>query len=119
MSPKEARNWSERSADIQAAARRVAELVEGRSYETFIEDQNAVDAVLYNLIVIGEAAGFAPPEIVAARPDIPWGKIKGMRNAVSHGYFAVDLEVVWSTATVSVPEFSAALGDKPTSPPAC
>jgi uncharacterized protein with HEPN domain len=49
------------------------------------------------------------PDFVAANPDVPWRSAYGMRNAVTHGYFNVGLERVWSTVVDDLPPFQAQL----------
>lgn len=49
--------------------------------------------------VIGEAASRVSDETRAANPAIPWSAIVGMRNRLVHGYFDIDTEIVWKTAT--------------------
>ncbi|WP_421025181.1 DUF86 domain-containing protein [Paraburkholderia sp. A1RO-5L] len=44
------------------------------------------------------------PDFAAAHPEIPWEAMHGMRNQVSHGYFAVDIDIVWSTVQTSLPD---------------
>ena len=49
--------------------------------------------------------GDDPPRVFAARhPDVPWEDVYLMRNRVSHGYFTVDLEIVWKTVKRDIPE---------------
>lgn len=57
-------------------------------------DEKTADAVLYNLVVIGEAAAQISYETRARAPDIPWTKIVGLRNLIAHEYFRIDLEVI-------------------------
>jgi uncharacterized protein with HEPN domain len=56
-----------------------------------------------DLIVIGEAAGRIPPEVMSAHPDVPWQRMKGMRNWVVHVYFDVDPKVLWDTIQHDLP----------------
>jgi len=49
------------------------------------------------------AASRLPEEIRNLAPDIPWHKIIGMRNILVHGYFAIDLDVVWDAVQRDVP----------------
>ena len=37
-------------------------------------------------------------------PEIPWAKMRGMRNRMAHGYFDTNLEIVWDTVRLSLPE---------------
>lgn len=43
------------------------------------------------------------PEFVARHADVPWQAMKGMRNRIAHGYFDINLEVVWTTVQVALP----------------
>lgn len=52
------------------------------------------DAVLYNLVVIGEAIRALPDDVKSIRPDIPWSSITGLRNILTHEYFAVNIELI-------------------------
>lgn len=56
-------------------------------------------AVVRAIEVIGEAASRVSDETRAANPAIPWSAIVGMRNRLVHGYFDIDTEIVWKTAT--------------------
>jgi len=57
-------------------------------------DRKTSDAVLYNLVVIGEAAAQISEELRRDAPEIPWTRVVGLRNLVAHEYFRVDLEVI-------------------------
>lgn len=73
----------------------------------FIADEKTQDAVIRNLEVIGEATRRILdeyPEIAARYAGVPWKKIYAMRNRLSHGYFEINLEVVWETVRQSLPE---------------
>ncbi len=83
---------------------RLSELLARIDRNTFGRDWVVQDAVIRELEVFGEAAGRISPEFAAAHPEIPWREITGIRHKLIHGYFAVDLGIVWSTATVNVPE---------------
>jgi uncharacterized protein with HEPN domain len=59
-------------------------------------DRKTSDAVLYNLVVIGEAASQLSDETRSDAPEIPWLRVVGLRNLIAHEYFRVDLDVVQS-----------------------
>lgn len=84
-------------------------MIHGVTYEVFAADRMLQDAVHYNLLVIGEAAGKAPQDVQTRLFQVPWNRIKGMRNVLAHGYASIDVEVVWETAVAYVPEFVDAL----------
>lgn len=81
--------------------------VEGLSKEEFLEDKRTQQAVILNILHIGEAANKIVadfPEFVQVRKQIPWEQMRGMRNRLAHGYFDIDLDVVWVTLTLSFPD---------------
>ena len=57
-------------------------------------DRKTSDAVLYNLVVIGEAAAQISDDTRGLAPEIPWTKIVGLRNLIAHEYFRIDLDVI-------------------------
>jgi uncharacterized protein with HEPN domain len=63
--------------------------------EAFVSDARTQDAVIRNLEVIGEAVKSLGRETRERRPEIPWSTIGGMRDHLIHGYFNVDLNLVW------------------------
>ncbi len=64
-----------------------------------------MNAVTYNFLVIGEAVKLLPETLTSSYPEIPWRQIAGMRDKLTHAYFAVDYELVWKTITVVLPQF--------------
>jgi len=49
------------------------------------------------LQIIGEAARALPEHVRAQDPDIEWHEVIGMRNVLVHGYFEIDVDIVWET----------------------
>jgi uncharacterized protein with HEPN domain len=74
-----------------------------RDRSAFEQDELLQVWFLRHLQIIGEAARRLPEEIRHLAPDIPWHKIIGMRNILVHGYFAIDLDVVWDAVQRDVP----------------
>jgi uncharacterized protein with HEPN domain len=66
-------------------------------FENFKSDTKAVDAVVRNFEIIGEAAAHMPEEIVAGHPEIPWQDMRDMRNVLAHEYFGINEKIVWNT----------------------
>lgn len=56
--------------------------------------------------IIGEAASRLSDDIKTKHASVPWVAIVGMRNRLIHAYFDIDLDVVWDTVTVAVPDLS-------------
>ena len=97
------REWGIRIEDIVAAIDLILEYTHGMERATFRSDRRTVDAVVRNLIIIGEAANHVPDDVAAAHPDIPWTRMRGMRNLAVHEYFGVDEDVLWDTVRVNLP----------------
>lgn len=86
-----------RLRDILAAIEAIrAHLVPGEF------DPKTSDAILYNLVVIGEAAARIGNEMRERAQEIPWTRIVGLRNLVTHEYFRVDLEVIQDIVEASL-----------------
>jgi uncharacterized protein with HEPN domain len=60
------------------------------------------DAVVRNLEIIGEAARAITEATRGAHPEIPWKKIVGTRDRVIHGYFRVDLDIIWEVVSTEL-----------------
>ena len=91
-------------ADILEAIDRIRRYVGELSYAEFVEDEMLLDAVIRNLMIIGEAAKNVPDEVKEAHLDIEWNKIVGLRNILIHAYSKVDKEIVWSIITTKLVE---------------
>lgn len=79
----------------------------------FLKSEIVQDAVIRNFEVIGEASRNierAHPDFAAAHPELPLSIAYDMRNALSHGYFKVDLEIVWKTTQSELPQLHQLVG---------
>ena len=65
------------------------------SFDEFLADAKTQDAILYNLIIIGEAANQISDEFQERYDKIPWSSMIGTRNIIVHGYDQVKLQIVW------------------------
>ena len=72
----------------------------------FLADEKTSDAVVRNLEILGEAAAHVPYDFKARTPDLEWPRIVGLSNRVVHGYFAVDLEIVWRIVVSDLPDLA-------------
>ncbi|XAH25837.1 DUF86 domain-containing protein [Xylophilus sp. GW821-FHT01B05] len=91
---------------MQQAAKDACSFVEGLGKADFLEDKRTQQAVVMSLVIIGEAAtklmdSYA--EFTQAHPEVPWRSMRGMRNRIAHGYFDINLEVVWETVQAALP----------------
>lgn len=94
-------------AHIKQAALDAQSFVSDMDREQFDSDKKSQQAVIYSLLIIGEAATKIMdrhPEFATANPHIPWRNMRGMRNRFAHGYFDINLDVVWETVKIAVPD---------------
>lgn len=96
-----ARNLNSRLKDIE---HRILRIYEAQSLLAFADDQQdhvvadlSLDAILYGLLVIGEAVRSLPKEFTDKHSDIPWNNIIGARNILAHEYSRVDARLVRAT----------------------
>jgi len=91
---------------IQQAIARIHRYIGDMKASDFLSDEKTQDAVVRNLEIIGEAARNIKryhPGFSASHPDLPWESAYEMRNALSHGYSKVDLDIVWRTIQADLP----------------
>jgi uncharacterized protein with HEPN domain len=89
--------------DIAKAARLVVEFTQGMEQDEFLADVKTQSAVLHQLLVMGEAVKRLSEGLRLNHPQVPWKLMAGMRDVLIHAYDAVDLNQVWQTTQVDVP----------------
>lgn len=85
---------------ILEAIERIHRYVEDMDEVAFLADEKTQDAVIRNFEIIGEASNNIKKhhaEFAKQHPEVPLNFAYEMRNALSHGYFKIDLEIVWKT----------------------
>ncbi len=97
------RDWKLRVEDVLDAIARIQRYTAGMTGDEFLSSEMVQDAVIHNFTVIGEAARHVPAEVESRHPDVPWTRMRGMRNLVVHEYSGVDLRIVWDTSQVDLP----------------
>lgn len=88
--------------DILENARRLNTFVGDMTYEQFIVDDKTIWAVERAVEIIGEAAKRLPEDFRQQFPHIPWRRMAGMRDVVSHAYRTISRSVLYRVATVDV-----------------
>jgi uncharacterized protein with HEPN domain len=95
---------------ILQAIERIHRYIEDLDEVSFLQDEKTQDAVIRNFEIIGEASNNIKrhhPEFAQKHPEVPLNFAYEMRNALSHGYFKIDLEVVWTTIHNDLPDLYA------------
>lgn len=97
---------------MHRAASSICDYTQHFSKDDFLKDQRTQQAVVMNLIIIGEAASKVMdlfPDIAQSTAEIEWHKMRGMRNRIADGYFDINLDVVWETVKSAIPDLIKAL----------
>ena len=98
------REWQLRIQDILQAIERIQQNTAGMTFEDFARLEEIVtQGILYNFIIIGEAAINVPVEIQSRYRQIPWRQMGDMRNVMAHEYFQIDPERLWRTIRDDLP----------------
>lgn len=99
---REQRNDPKRLRDILQAIDTIFEYIEGRGMQEFLADKRSYHAVIYNLMIIGEAANMLTFEFRELHPEMQWRQITNMRNFLIHGYHNVEEDLVWEAIAVDL-----------------
>jgi uncharacterized protein with HEPN domain len=95
--------------DVIEAIAKIRRYTVGLSFHQFGEDEKAVDAVVRNLEVIGEAVKKIPEDMRQKHAGIDWRKIAGLRDILIHEYFGIDVEIIWDIVQNKLPPLDASI----------
>ena len=85
------------------ACSRTATFVEDRSRADLERDEMLRLALQYLVLTLGEAAKHVPQEIQVKSPGIPWRAMAASRDRMAHGYFDINLDMLWTMVSVDIP----------------
>jgi uncharacterized protein with HEPN domain len=80
--------------DMLESAEKIRQYTDGYDYESFVDDDKTIDAVVRNFEIIGEAANRIDPDFRVQNPEMHWNRIRGFRNRLVHHYFGIDYKIV-------------------------
>ena len=90
--------------DLVRASRLIIEFCQGMNLQSFVKDFKTQSSILYQIIILGEAANRLSPDFVQAHPQIPIAAMRRMRNRVVHEYKEVDVKILWEVTQTSIPK---------------
>jgi uncharacterized protein with HEPN domain len=93
-----------RLGHMRDAATKAVALLKGRSRTDLDEDELLALGVVRLLEIVGEAANQVSKETQSRFPAVAWREVVGMRNILIHGYFDLNLDIVWDTVTRNLPQ---------------
>ena len=85
------------------AAREIGTLTTGMSRDVFVKDRVVSLAVTRLLEVLGEAANGVSDDLRRRHGSVPWSRMISMRHRLIHGYYDLDLDIIWSTVSEDIP----------------
>lgn len=88
---------------ILDAARKALRFSENRIREDLDKDEMLSISLVHLLEIVGEVANGISDEFRQRNPHIPWRKMIGLRNRLIHGYFDINLDIVWDTVLKDLP----------------
>lgn len=100
---RERRNDPKRLKDILKAIDTIFLYMDNRGKDVFLADKMAYHAVIYNIMIIGEAANMLTQEFRESHSELNWRQITNMRNFLIHGYHNVEEDLVWEAISVDLP----------------
>ena len=103
--------------DMLDAARGVVTSVKNLTLDQYRADENLRLAIERRIEIIGEAAGKVSPDFQQAHPAIPWRRIIAQRHVLAHEYGEIDHDLIWTVATVHIPQLIAMLEELIPPPP--
>lgn len=89
--------------DILQSAKKIQQYTSNQKFESFIENEILIDAVLRNFAIIGEAANKLGEDYKIVNNDLNWNRIIGLRNRVVHEYFGIDFNTIWKIIETYIP----------------
>ena len=100
----EGREYTDFLRDILDSIEKAQRFTRSMDLERFRSDDKTVFAVVRALEIIGEATRKIPDDVKKRHADLPWREMAGLRGKLIHDYFGVNLDVVWKTVTVDLPD---------------
>lgn len=91
------------------AAQKARRFIQGRQRTDLEMDEMLSLAIVRLLEIVGEAAAHVSESVQASQSGIPWRQITSARNRLIHGYFDVDLDIVWTILQDDLPPMIAQL----------
>jgi len=89
--------------DMLNSMMKIKEYIKDLDFNEFKKNSLVSDAVIRNFEVLGESSKNIPIEVKAKYPDVPWNKMYGLRNLISHAYFGIDYEILWEISKNHLP----------------
>src|SRR3989344_8100226 len=96
---------------IRDAIERIQKATENASYLDLSHNDVLLRAVVYDVMVIGEATKNVPEDLKTNYSNIPWKDVSGTRDKLVHDYFDIDADIIWNIISQELPKLKIAIND--------
>jgi len=96
-------NWKLFLEDILESIELIESYIADINFDNFKNDRKTIDAVVRNLEIIGETTNNIPVIVKNKYVDIDWKGMIGLRNRIAHGYFGINLTIIWEIIKKELP----------------
>ncbi len=93
----------DRLRHIDECIEHINDYLNGKSFEDMKGNTMCFHAVVYNIMILGEAANLLTKDFRDNHPEVPWRDIVDMRNVLVHGYITTNAMLIWDTYTNDLP----------------
>ncbi len=90
---------------ILNSIKRIEEYTENMDKRDFLSNHLVQDGTIRQIEIIGEATKNLSKDFREKYSQVPWSDIAGMRDRLIHHYFGVDLQAIWRTVKIDIPDF--------------
>lgn len=90
--------------DILNATDKIIRYAKERDRSPQVNDEKDLEAIIYNLLVLGEASRSIPDDFREKHPEVPWKRMVGMRDKLIHQYWGMQQVTIWNTITRDIPD---------------
>ena len=106
------------------AMERILSIAKGMSRDQLSHHEDNTEKILFNMMVLGEAANNISREFAARNPSVAWKDIASVRHKIVHDYADIDFDTIWDILQNDIPEeyekvkaVAATLPPEPATPP--
>jgi uncharacterized protein with HEPN domain len=90
--------------DISTAIQQILKYAQNVEKDKLQQDDEKQAAILYRLIIIGEATKRLSNDFREQFSTIPWRQMAGLRDVVIHDYDELDFDILWNVIHINLPD---------------
>ncbi|MCL2055468.1 MAG: DUF86 domain-containing protein [Oscillospiraceae bacterium] len=91
---------------IMVHAGKIVDFCDGEDKNSFLSNIMLHEACVFNMIQMGELIGKLSDEFLIKNSELPWREIRGLRNRIVHAYGDINLNAIWDTIKIDLPDLT-------------